>query len=277
MQVLFPIIEKHPDWFENVTVIYDAEAVFATRDIARRKLAGAPMTEAEATAAVKTEIKLAAAADRVISVSETERDTFVKNGIARVEVLGHSIKTQPSPNAFEDREGFLFVGAIKEASPNSDSVIWFVEEILPIIHSRLGRRVRVTIAGLCDAARVRELASPAIRIAGVVDDLSDLYNQSRVFIAPTRYGAGIPHKVHEAAAHGLPTVVTPLLAEQLNWRDGSEIAVGADARSFAEACIRIHEDRKQWLDLRTNALARIETECSVEAFDRQLEQILRNP
>ena len=275
MQVLFPIIEKHPDWFDNVTVIYDAEAVFATRDIARRKLAGAPMTEAEATATVKAEIKLAAAADLVISVSETERDTFVKNGIARVEVLGHSIKTQPSPNGFEDREGFLFVGAIKEASPNSDSVIWFVEEILPIIHAQLGRQLRVTIAGLCDSSRVRELASPAVRIAGVVDDLSDLYNQSRVFIAPTRYGAGIPHKVHEAAAHGLPTVVTPLLAEQLKWRDGYEIAVGSDARSFAEACIRIHETKQQWQDLRTNALARIETECSVDAFDRHLDDILR--
>src|SRR5262245_6136671 len=120
MEVLFPILEKHPDWFDNVTVIYDAEAVFAMRDIARRKLAGAPMTEGEANAAIKGEIKLAAAADLVISVSEAERDTFAKNGIGRVEVLGHAIRTQPSPNAFEDREGFLFVGAIKETSPNSD-------------------------------------------------------------------------------------------------------------------------------------------------------------
>ena len=114
MQVLFPILEKHPDWFENVTVIYDAEAVFATRDIARRKLAGSPMTEVDAAAAVKDEIKLAAAANLVISVSEAERETFVKNGIGRVEVLGHALQTQASPNAFGDGEGFLFVGAIED-------------------------------------------------------------------------------------------------------------------------------------------------------------------
>jgi GT2 family glycosyltransferase len=276
MKVFRPILEKHPDWFEDVTVIYDAEAVFATRDIARRKLSGSPMTEAEATAAIKSEIELASAADLVISVSESERETFVKNGIGRVDVLGHAMRTQPSPNAFEDRAGFLFVGAIKEVSPNSDSVIWFVEEILPIIQARLGSQVRVTIAGVCDSARVRELASPGVRITGIVDDLSELYNQARVFIAPTRYSAGLPYKVHEAAAHGLPTVVTPLLADQLKWRDGFEIAVGMDARSFAEACVRIHENRQQWQDLRTNALARVERECSVEEFDRQLERILRH-
>src|SRR5262245_21839529 len=103
MQVLFPVIEKHPDWFADVMVIYDAEAVFAMREIARRKLAGSPMTEAETTGAIKSEIELAAAADLVISVSERERETFVRNGIGRVEVLGHAIRTQPSPNAFDDR------------------------------------------------------------------------------------------------------------------------------------------------------------------------------
>jgi hypothetical protein len=38
----------------------------------------------------------------------------------------------------------------------------------------------------------------------------------RVFAAPTRYSPGIPLKVHDAAAHGLPVVRTPLMAEQLD-------------------------------------------------------------
>ena len=34
----------------------------------------------------------------------------------------------------------------------------------------------------------------------------------KVFIAPTRFAAGIPHKVHEATANGIPCVTTELLA-----------------------------------------------------------------
>ena len=35
-----------------------------------------------------------------------------------------------------------------------------------------------------------------------------LYDRARLFIAPTRFASGLPHKIHEAAAFGLPVVTT---------------------------------------------------------------------
>ena len=69
---------------------------------------------------------------------------------------------------------------------------------------------------------------------------SSFYDACRIFIAPTRFAAGIPYKVHEAAANGLPSVVTPLLAGQLTWSHDSELLVAESAEQFAEQCLRLY-------------------------------------
>jgi len=89
---------------------------------------------------------------------------------------------------------------------------------------------------------------------------------------PTRYAAGIPHKAHEAAAHGLPMVATPLIAAQLGWHD--ELLVGDGAANFAAACLRLHRDAVLWQALRESALRAVERDCSPAAFDATVRGIM---
>src|SRR5204863_1678805 len=135
-------------------------------------------------------------------------------------------------------------------------------EVLPKIQGGLGADIPVTIAGVNKSERVKQLAGPSVRITGHLPDLTGLYDSARVFVAPTRYAAGIPHKVHEAAAHGIPIVATPLLATQLGWRDGDPFLVGADADAFARQGIALYTDESLWSNLREARLGRIEKECS---------------
>ena len=93
-------------------------------------------------------------------------------------------------------------------------------------------------------------------------------------MAPTRYAAGIPHKVHEAAARGVPIVATPLLATQLGWRDGDPFLVGSDADAFAKKCIALYTDELLWSNLREAGLGRIQKECSKESFEANLKNVL---
>jgi GT2 family glycosyltransferase len=275
MKLLKPILEAHPEWFEHTQVVYDAEAVFVAREITLRQLRGSPLTEEEAEVLLREEMALAAAADSVISVAESERPHFEKHGIERVHIIGHSISPQPTSRSYQDRKGFLFVGAIhEEASPNGDSVIWFLEEVFPKIQAELGSDIPFTIAGVNTSDRVRQLAQPPVRITGHLPDLTGLYETARVFVAPTRYAAGIPHKVHEAAARGLPVVATRLLASQLAWEDGSVFLVGGDATSFARRCVELYTNEALWTRLRNAALERITAECSADTFERQVKQIV---
>lgn len=268
MKLLQPVLDAHPDWFENTDIIYDAEAIFVTREITRRILSGSPLSSEETEKRLQAEVDLAGSADCVVAVSRSDAEEFRRHGSRRVHVIGHSLEPCPTPCPFAERSGFLFVGAIyEEASPNGDSMIWFLEEILPRIREALGNDVPVTVAGVNKSERIRAGSGTFVRTTGHVPDLTELYNSARVFIAPTRYAAGIPHKVHEAAARGLPIVATPLLASQLGWRDGEPFLVGSDAGSFAAKCIQLYTDPALWMKLRNAGLERIQRECSREAFD----------
>jgi GT2 family glycosyltransferase len=271
MKILKSIIESHNDWFQDVDIIYDAEAIFVTREATFRELSGTPLSEDESEALFREEMELASAADRVIAVSNNDGSTFRKHGVNTVQVVGHCVECEPTPRAFSERTGFLFVGAIhEEASPNGDSVIWFLEEVLPKIRTVLGNDVPVTLAGVNKSERIKRLATSGVIIAGHVADLAGFYDAARVFIAPTRYAAGIPHKVHEAAARGLPVVSTPLLASQLGWADDDPFLVAGTAESFAAKCVQLYTDSDLWAKLRASGLRRAQAECSPESFERSV-------
>jgi glycosyltransferase involved in cell wall biosynthesis len=113
-----------------------------------------------------------------------------------------------------------------------------------------------------------------VTVRGEVDDLTPLYDRARVLVAPTRFGAGIPFKVHHAAAHGLPVLATPLPAAQLGWTDGDELLVGADPAQLAAQACRLHEDEALWTALRHRALDRVTRDCAPGEFRRRLSDVL---
>ncbi|WP_374431519.1 glycosyltransferase [Tabrizicola sp.] len=96
-----------------------------------------------------------------------------------------------------------------------------------------------------------------------------------MFVAPTRFAAGIPHKVHQAAAFGVPSVTTSLLARQLGWEDGRDLLVADSPDGFASAVQRLYTDQDLWRSIRSNALKRIADDCSVERFREALRETLR--
>lgn len=264
----------HPAWFQGARIVYDAEALFSLRSIEQARVMGRPLSEAKAKALLDGELALARGADRVVAVSADEARQYRLAGCPEVVVLGHALVCQPSVAGFDQRSGFLFVGAItRDDCPNGDSVRWFVGQVWPLIQAELGSQVVLDVVGVCESPAVRALASPSVRILGRVDDLQPHFEQRRVFIVPTRYAAGVPHKAHEAASRGLPMVVTPLIARQLDWQD--ELLVASDAAAFAQACVRLHRDEAGWRRLREAALTAVARDCSPATFARAVKEIVR--
>ena len=96
-------------------------------------------------------------------------------------------------------------------------------------------------------------------------------------IAPTRFAAGIPHKVHEAAANGLPSVVTPLLAGQLTWSHDSELLVAESGAQFAEQCLRLYRSPELWAKLQAGGLSAVGRDCSEETFSQAIFSVVEQP
>ena len=259
----------------KAAIIYDAEALFSAREIMKRKLEGINISEKEQQKMIDEEISLLKHADVIVTVSEEEKETIIRNGTNKnVMVWGHCTEIKSTKNTFRERQGILFVGGfIDPGSPNADSILYFAEKIYPIVRNRLD--VKLFVVGSIHPDIRKELNSPSITVTGHVDDLMEYYEKSRVFIVPTRYAAGIPLKLQEAMSYGLPSVVTPLIGKQIRLTHRKEVLIGGSAEEFAENVILLHEDEMLWNQLRDEGLRHVKKECDPQKLRQDLDEIVK--
>jgi len=241
-------------------VIFDFEAL-PPLGVRSRELLGNATTRAEAEDLVRAQIADVSWVDAVICNSAGDAEELRRLGRSDATAVSYLDATAPTPANFCERQHMLFVGRLaEEDSPNVDGLSWFIREVWPTIVARLGADIRLRVAGVITAPSILKLKSESIEFVGVVRDLRDLYNGAKVFVAANRVTFGVPIKVLEAAAHGLPVVTTNEVNSYLGWDNGSEILCDDVAAGFAEACIRLHEDPDLWLGIRNRALARVDAE-----------------
>lgn len=261
-------------------VVLDTEAVTAPRTFLRAALFDEPQN-GTLEEALDDELASAWLCRMIVAVNALDTRILRSAGYQNVAELGHMCPVRPTPAAWAERRDILFLGAIHESgSPNHDSLVWFVEKVLPLLKDRLPEDVRFTVAGFLGAgvdlsALGRE---PRVDLVGPVRDPSLLYASHRIFVAPTRFAGGIPFKVHEAASYGLPVVASDLLCRQLGWRNGMEIVSGGDNDPvrFADQLVALHTSRELWDTVRTGALEILEHENSEKAYKVRLNSILRD-
>jgi glycosyltransferase involved in cell wall biosynthesis len=86
-------------------------------------------------------------------------------------------------------------------------------------------------------------------LLGPVADPEEVYRTSRIFVDPSRGGAGGRVKVLNAMARGLPVVATPDAAEGLQAVDGEHLLVADAPSAMAEAIRDLLSDDQRWLSL----------------------------
>ena len=260
-------------------IILDTEAISAIRSAEWAALAGEPF---DLPAALRSEFAQAGLCQATIAVSAGEAAVLRDLGLPDVHVVGHVRTLTPGSNPFQQRAGLLFVGAIHRMdSPNYDSLCWLVEEVLPIVEQSLGWETRLTIAGYTapGVSLDRFRLHPRVTLRGVVADLEPVYGAHRVFVAPTRYAAGIPYKVHEAASFGIPIVATERLAGQLGWTPGDALlaAPASDPAGYAALIVALYRDEALWSRLRAGALAMLRVECDQVQYQEAIQRVLGVP
>lgn len=253
-------------------LVYDAEAIFADRDIARAALQGTPLDEPLRQQMIASEVSLTAGADAISAVSPADAQTFARFSHAPVTVVSFSIPAAPTPNPWSKRQGVAFVGAIEIDSPNEDALLWFVREVSPLLAQSVPSNV--LHAGVQQSPAMADRAD-RVEFLGIVPDLRALYDSVRVFVAPNRFAAGQPQKVLEAAANGVPCVITPLLAKQLGWTHEREALVAATPEEWALAVQRLYTDAALWEELRNNALAAVQRDVAPHVFCERVVSVVQ--
>jgi GT2 family glycosyltransferase/glycosyltransferase involved in cell wall biosynthesis len=276
LAALQPIRSRRPDLFEGIRLVYDAEALFALREIAWAGVQGKPLTPSVAHDKLSGEIALAADASDVLVVSGRDARYFEAAG-HRAHILSHSVAVRRHAPGLADRHGLLFVGALQPGTPNEDGLLWFIQEVIPLLRLRLPSPPELSVVGVCLSDKVAAMAGPDIKILGPQEKLEPHYDAARVFIAPARFAGGVPAKVIETVSAGLPAVASALLVRQLGWREGLDILGAKDARRFAAAVATLICDDAAWQRQQLAGLEQCAQRYDSELFRRTLHRVLAAP
>ena len=124
--------------------------------------------------------------------------------------------------------------------PTVRSALWFTDRIWPRLRDCVPL-AKLILAGARPAAAVQRLASePGIEVFGDVDNLGSFLARARVAIAPMASGSGVPIKILEALAAGIPVVADPWSAGGLE--DPSAVVVADTEAAWVENLSRLLDD-----------------------------------
>ena len=268
-----------PEFFANLRIVLDTEAISATRRFAYAQQTRQPANLAEM---VLEEMEHLDGIDHICVVNELDRKLLLEMLDRRglhlpVSVLGHSLSVLPTLPSFAETTDIVLAGAYSEPdSPNADGLLWFDRAVRPLIPDL--PELQFVIAG-SEAARFAKAAGLRhdYRIISNPPNMADVYRTARVMVAPTRFAAGVPMKVHEAASFGVPVVMTELLANQLGWRRSGIAVAPAVPELMAAAIRKLSLDPDAWHRSQALQSALVAEDCDSAAFDATIRRIIASP
>ncbi len=221
----------------------------------------------------RQELNLMRQADLTLVVSEAERDLLAAEAPdVEVRVVSNIHQIPGSSRPAHERRDMLFIGAFAHP-PNSDAVLFFCREVMPLIRARIPD-VGLKVIGADPPAEILEFAGNGIEILGYVPDVEPYFVNCRLSVAPLRYGAGVKGKVNQSLAHGLPVVATSIAVEGMYLVDGVSVLIANDAPSFAASVTRLYTDPGLWQRLSHGGLAVMERYFSFAAAERAVREAL---
>lgn len=242
-----PMLWRMLKYFPKAHLIYDTEAIIFQREMDRALIEGRTLTQDHFADLKNREFAIMNQADSVIAVCEADRKTAQAGTVKPVHVYGFPMEIHDAAPGFTARRNLLFVGGLTEAhAPNVDGLEIFLKESWPGIHQQLPE-CEMLVVGANPCQRIRNAAVEGVRLLGRVEDLKEIYAGARVVICPMRFGAGVPLKLAEAMAHGVPTIASRVAARGFGLEDGSVVGIASDSREFVTQVLSLYNNEQGWL------------------------------
>ncbi len=222
------------------------------------------------------ELSAARFADAVITHSGFEAD-LIRQQLpgANVHVVPWSLKPSPVRARFDQRRGIAFIGNYAH-SPNVDAALWLVQELMPALHQR-DPSIECLLIGSNMPDVLRSVVGAGIRPIGYVPDLSTIFEQVRLTVAPLAYGAGVKGKILDSMAAGIPCACTPIGAEGLDLPDTLLPTIAEDGPALVEVMYRLHEDATFNGECRDAGLTYVQHRLSEAQIDKSMREAVFGP
>lgn len=264
--------------YSDAKIVYFAHDLFSVSLKRRAELENNAALVREANNLKAVEFYLMRKSDATVLLSEPERAAInAEDPKINAIVVPWIQSLNGAKKGFEEKADLLFIGWFGHL-PNEDAVLWFANEIFPLI-KKDDPDIRFFVLGGNPAEKILKLRSDDVAITGYVKDVSDHFQNARIFVAPLRYGAGFKGKIAQAMSYGLPVITTSIGAEGMDLKDGENVLIADGPKEFARKVIDSYNDEDLWNKLSRNSIRYIEKHCAPhvarEKLSRFFSKLLR--
>jgi glycosyltransferase involved in cell wall biosynthesis len=171
---------------------------------------------------------------------------------------------------FEQRQHFISIGNFLH-EPNYNAVLYLKETIWPLIRKQLPT-AELHIYGAYVNQKASQLhnANDGFLVKGFVDDVSMAMQNTKVCLAPLRFGAGLKGKLIDAMQNGTPCVMTSIAAEGMFNSDSPHPYVSDDPQEFADNAVALYQNPSLWNDCQAYGYDVINTSFDKVTFQKDL-------
>jgi GT2 family glycosyltransferase/glycosyltransferase involved in cell wall biosynthesis len=253
-------------------IIFDTVDLHFLRTHREAHITSDPEAQQSACEKEQLEYNLIDQADETWVVSSVERQLLQE---ARpdnaIEIVSNIVEVSGSNTPFGLRRDFLFIGGFQH-TPNIDAVIFFLEEIYPLVKERLPD-AKFYIIGDKAPPEVVALGTENVIVTGLQRDVRPFFESVKLSVAPLRWGAGVKGKINQSIAFGVPVVATSLAVEGMELTDHEDILVADEPEDFARALIELYESEELWNRLSENGIKKTKLLYSIEAARSRLSHL----
>ncbi len=175
-----------------------------------------------------------------------------------------TVEEQHKWKSFKDRNHFISIGNFLHA-PNVDATIQLKQHIWKQIRKELPE-AELHIYGAYPTQQVLEFnnKNDGFFVHGFVEDADEVIGNSRVLLAPLRFGAGIKGKLTDAMLNGTPSITTKIGAEGMHGNLPWNGFIEDNIEAFAQKAIALYFDEKIWNQAQKNGV-----EIINELYDKE--------
>ncbi|WP_034044096.1 glycosyltransferase family 4 protein [Wocania ichthyoenteri] len=171
---------------------------------------------------------------------------------------------------FNEREHFVTIGNFLH-EPNYNAVLYLKETIWPLIKEQLPK-ADLNIYGAYASQKVNQLHNKkeGFLIKGFAEDVSEVMRQSKICLAPIRFGAGLKGKLIDAMQNGTPCVTTTIGAEGMFGNLRPNGFVEDNPQGFANKAVELYKNEVLWKTKQQNGFEIINTRFNKVCFEKDL-------